>query len=115
MSSTTMTPSFAHPRAAPLLRLTRRGRVVVFAAWLLAALLTVLLLTGGASVATEEAGVPASTQVVMVHDGDTLWAIAAAVTSESGDVRETMTRIERLNALESGLVYAGQRLRIPVG
>ena len=78
-------------------RLTRRGRV------------TVLLL------GTERPGTPDPTRVVQVGTGDTLWAIAADAAAATGedDVRAMVDRIERLNSLESGMVLAGQRLRVP--
>ena len=93
-------------------RLTRRGRVVVF----IAALLLVLaagVLFGSGSVATDEAGTPAPTEIVMVGEGDTLWGLAAEI-ADDGNVREVMTEIERLNALESGMLTLGQKLRVPV-
>lgn len=93
-------------------RLTRRGRLVVF----LAALLVVLavgLTVGARAVATDEPGTPEPTRVVMVGTGDTLWDIAAEAAGD-GDVRGMVDRIERLNALESGMVVAGQRLRVPL-
>ena len=59
-----------------------------------------------------EAGTPEPTRVVTVGTGDTLWAIAADL-ADDGDVRAMMTQIERLNALESGMLSAGQRLVVP--
>ncbi|WP_204163480.1 LysM peptidoglycan-binding domain-containing protein [Nocardioides gilvus] len=94
-------------------RLTRRGRLVV----LLAALAFVLVLgiaLGGVSTASEEAGQPRPTEVVVVDDGDTLWAIAAEV-AEDGQVRSVMKDIERLNALESPSLMVGQKLLVPTG
>ena len=95
-------------------RLTRRGRVVVLLLGLAIALAVGVFL-GAGSVATEQPGTPTPTRIVMVGSGDTLWDIAAdaADATGSGDVREMVTRIERLNALESGMVLAGQRLRVP--
>ncbi|MBB6627172.1 LysM peptidoglycan-binding domain-containing protein [Nocardioides sp. KIGAM211] len=100
----------AQPRAS--VRLTRRGRLVVF----LAALLTVLSIgvaLGAGSVASEKPGTPAPTEIVMVGSGETLWDIAAGLAGD-GDVRAMVAKIERLNALDSAMVAAGQRLRVPV-
>ena len=94
------------------LRLTRRGRVVVFAL-ALALVLGVGLALASGSVATDEAGTPEPTRVVMVDAGDTLWDIAADLAAD-GDTRAMVDRIQRLNALEGGMVAAGQRLRVPV-
>ena len=95
-------------------RLTRRGRVVVLLAGLVVALVVGVFL-GAGSVATDQPGTPPPSRVVMVGSGDTLWDIAAdaAVATGSDDVRAMVKRIERMNALESGMVQAGQRIRIP--
>ncbi len=98
-------------RVSPV-RLTRRGRLVVFTASLLLVLGVAFTLLGGASVATEQAGTPESTTVVTVAAGDTLWDIAAGL-ADDGGTRAMVTRIERLNALDSAMLYAGQRIRVP--
>ncbi|WP_426242161.1 LysM peptidoglycan-binding domain-containing protein [Nocardioides sp. LHG3406-4] len=98
-------------RTAGHLRLTRRGRLVV----LLAALAVVLMLGvlfGSGSVATDEAGTPEPTRVVMVGQGETLWGIASEAAGD-GSTRDMVARIERLNALETAMVTAGQKLRVP--
>src|SRR5688500_254499 len=85
----------------PSVRLTRRGRLVVF----LGTLMIVLLLGivwGSGSVATEQAGTPEPTRVVMVGPGDTLYDLAAEATPADGDVAAMVERIQRLNALDSG-------------
>ena len=95
------------------MRLTRRGRLVL----LLGALLVVLVLGvfwGGGSVATERPGSPEPTRVVTVEPGDTLFGIAAGVTTD-GDVNAMVEQIEDLNRLESSFLYAGQKLRVPTG
>jgi len=108
MSTMTITPSYS-PRE---IRLTRRGRLVV----LLGALLVVLVLGifwGGGSVATERPGTPEPTLVVTVQPGDTLYGIAATVTTD-GDVAAMVERIQSINALDSGMLAAGQRIKVPV-
>lgn len=100
------------PAAAAPVRLTRRGRLVV----LLGALLVVLalgVLWGAGSVATEQAGTAEPTTIVQVGPGDTLFDIAAAVTVD-GDVAAMVEEIQELNALDSGMLMVGQRLRVPV-
>ena len=94
-------------------RLTRRGRVVVFVFSLFLAFAIGILIAAG-SVATEEPGTPEPTRVMTVGTGDTLWGIATELAGD-GDIREMMRRIERLNALESGMLFAGQRLVVPAG
>ena len=95
-------------------RLTRRGRVTVLLLGLVLALAGGITL-GAGSAATERPGTPDPTRVVLVGTGDTLWAIAADAAAATGedDVRLMVDRIEDLNALESGMVLAGQRLRVP--
>ena len=121
MSTMTIAPSastaqdhrtHAGAAAAPgEVRLTRRGRLVVF----FGALLVVLLLGvywGAGSVATEHRGTPEPTQVVMVGEGETLWDIAADAATD-GDTGAMVERIQRLNALDSGMLTAGQKIRVP--
>lgn len=105
----TMTATSIHHSTV---RLTRRGRLVVFALALAAVLAVGLFLASG-SVATGEAGTPEPTRVVLVGAGDTLWDIAADL-ADDGDVRAMIDRIEKLNALDSGMVVAGQELVVPV-
>lgn len=121
MSTITMHPTTLQrtPRAGTTttarpgqLRLTRRGRLVVLVLALVVVLgLGAFLATG--SVASEHPGTPEPTRVVMVGSGETLWDIAAGL-SDDGDVRAMVDRIEELNALDSALVDAGQRLRVPL-
>ena len=95
-------------RPTSSLRLTQRGRIVVFALAMLVVLAAFLLLSGG-SVATDE---PEATETVMVGTGDTLWEIAAAH-ADDGDVLEMVAHIQELNDLDSGALQAGQHLRVP--
>jgi Tfp pilus assembly protein FimV len=93
-------------------RLTRRGRVVLF----LVALITVLVVgffLGAGSVATGERGTSPDTEIVMVQPGETLWDIASRITPAGDDVRETMFDIKRLNAMTTSALDAGQRIRVP--
>ena len=124
MSTTTISPTIrlaptrdvrpvrVPPGSAGQLRLTRRGRAVL----LVAAVAVVLLLGvvfGAGSVATDEPGTPEPTRVVMVGQGETLWGIASEVAGD-GSTRAMIDRIERLNALDTAMVTAGQKLRVPL-
>lgn len=100
------------PRGAGQVRLTRRGRLVIFAFALLLVLGLGVLWAAG-SVATEDAGQPEPTRVVMVGSGQTLWGIAAEI-ADDGQTRAMVAKIEQLNALDTAMVDAGQRIRIPV-
>lgn len=100
--------------AAGSVRLTRRGRLVVFLAGLLMVLVVGFFL-GAGSVASQDRGRSAPTEVVQVVPGETLWDIASRLTVTGDDVREVMYDIKRLNALESSSLAAGQRIRVPAG
>ena len=114
MSTMTATPTFGPTTVgSSTVRLTRRGRLVVLALGVLLVLTIGFVLASG-SVATDHPGTPEPTRVVMVGSGDTLWDIAAGI-ADDGDVRAMIDRIERLNALDSGMVVAGQRLVVPAG
>ena len=93
MSTMSVTP---RPLAGPVYRLTRRGRLVVFA---------------GGSMATSE---PEATETVVVEPGQTLWEIAADA-SDGRDVRDMVGHLVDLNHLDSVVVDAGQSLAVPVG
>jgi Tfp pilus assembly protein FimV len=114
MNTLSLAPAFSPVpvRRGSTVRLTRRGRLVVFLTSLFLVLAVAFMLAGGA-VGTGEAGQPAPTEIVQVAPGDTLWGIASAIATD-GDVRSMMNEIERLNALESTGLSAGQKLRVPV-
>lgn len=115
MSTMTATPFHHHPvrtAARGSVRLTRRGRLVVLVAAVVAVLAIGFFFASG-SVATDEPGTPEPTRVVQVGAGDTLWDIAAGIAPD-GDVRSMIDRIEKLNALDSGMVTAGQELVVPL-
>lgn len=50
---------------------------------------------------------------VTVRPGDTLWALAAAHTPNSGNIRETIDRISEINHLNAASIQPGEHLRIP--
>lgn len=104
------------PRPAPpagSVRLTRRGRLVLLSAFV-GVLFGAFTWLGEQSAATDEAGAPVETRMVMVGEGDTLWAIASEV-AEPGEIREMVYQIQELNALPSAGLAQGQRLAVPVG
>lgn len=113
-TGTTTTPRRTRGAGRPApVRLTRRGRLVVLVACLLAAL-AVSVLVGAHSTATREGGTPAPTSTVVVGSGDTLWEIAAEV-AEPGEVRAMVHRIAKLNALSGSSLQVGQELAVPLG
>lgn len=96
------------------LRLTRRGRLVLFLGALLVAFALAFVVMGGSSASPDSVGTPTATERIVVAPGQTLWQIAADQ-AEDGDVRATVDAIEKLNALDSAMLYAGQELFVPAG
>jgi predicted Zn-dependent protease len=60
------------------------------------------------------AATPTRSTFVTVHNGDTLWSIAAAHTGSDGDVEATIDRITAVNHLGSAPLQPGEKLRIPL-
>ena len=126
MSTMTLDQLFETTRTAPVraarptrparsrstVRLTRRGRVVVFVAGLLLLLGMGLLISNGAGAALH-AGTPESTHSIVVAPGDTLWELASEAAGADGDVRSMIDHIEKINGLAGASLSAGQTLRIP--
>lgn len=50
---------------------------------------------------------------ITVRSGQTLWSIAAAHTSETGSIQDTIDRISEANHLSTAPIQPGQHLRIP--
>lgn len=100
---------------ATRLRLTVRGRRVLALIAALPAVVALVfaVLSGGAALASRGEGAPAGTfETITVAPGDSLWSIAEEV-APSHDPRDVVDELVRLNALESAVVWAGQRLSIP--
>ncbi|MEQ6896685.1 LysM peptidoglycan-binding domain-containing protein [Microbacterium sp. KR10-403] len=105
------------PTAQPVtrLRLTHRGRRVLAAlvALPIAAAIAAAAISGGAAVASRDAGAPAgSFATVTVSAGDSLWGIAERLAPHA-DPRDVVDAIVRLNALEGVTVTPGEVLSIP--
>ena len=76
------------------------------------ALLAVAAIFGPQAFATESTE-PVLSDTYTVVAGETLWSIAALVTSADGDVRDTVAAIQELNGMESASLRAGQQILIP--
>lgn len=100
-------------KPAPVVRLTRRGKVVVLTLALLA--VTVLVVMFGPSTsATGHAGTPQQTTMVRVLPGHTLWQIASDA-NPNGDIRATVDDIVRLNSLpNASALQMGSEIAVPV-
>jgi LysM repeat protein len=101
------------PEAPRQLRLTRRGRLTIFLATVLA-LVVLAVVLGSTTVATDEPGAPVPATTTTVLPGQTLWDLAVAANPEGQDVRVTVDDIMRLNSLESaGDLQSGSRIAVP--
>jgi hypothetical protein len=114
MSTMILTPTRVIPAGRPVarrstVRLTRRGRAVVFLLGLAIALVAGFVLANG-STATER---PESTTVIQVGPGETLWDIAQTVAVQ-GHTADMVEHIKDLNGLTGGALQAGQELRVPL-
>ena len=90
-------------------RLTRRGKVVVGAIWLVFAMAIVFMVSRPA-----EVPMPAETATVTVTSGDTLWELAGDVAPDV-DPRVTVEQIIELNGLRSaGDIHPGDLLLVPM-
>ncbi len=95
------------------MRLTRRGRLVLLVAVLLAVLAAFMLMSGPA-VSSGDAQ-HATSQSVVVGPGETLWAIAQRI-APGEDPRDVIAEIVELNALsDAGTIRVGQKLIVPAG
>jgi LysM repeat protein len=112
MSTLSYSPSYVRTAPRAQVRLTRRGRLVLLVLALLA-VLAVGVAVASASAAGSHGGSP-DVHVVTVQPGDTLWDIAGdAAAAAHVQTGEMVQRLEDLNALDDGVVYAGQELRVP--
>ena len=50
----------------------------------------------------------------MVQTQDTLWTIAAKITDEESNIRNTIIEIKEINEMEDAQIYAGQTLKLPI-
>ena len=108
-------PMACRGSAAPSMhggRLTRRGRLVMSAAWVVLVIVGVLGVVRP-WVAAEGPGEVSDQATVRIVPGDTLWDVAGRVAPEA-DRREVVTAIVELNDLSSaGDIRPGDRLRLP--
>ena len=94
------------------MRLTRRGRLVLVLAFLLAALVA-MVLSGGFAAAGRDGGHAAvPVRVVQVQPGDTLYGIAGEL-ARPGHVRDMVHRIQQLNSMSGSSLQVGDTLAVP--
>ncbi|MCW2753315.1 MAG: Peptidoglycan-binding LysM [Marmoricola sp.] len=118
MSTLSISPAFVSgaaqmPRLSrhSTVKLTQRGRVVILLAFLGAALVVMMTLSGWAT-ATRDAGSPQHVRTIQVQPGDTLYGIAGGL-AQPGKIRDMVHQIEELNSLPGAGLVVGQKLAIP--
>jgi hypothetical protein len=120
MSSMVLAPPSTRPTAGTVarpparpgrLRLTRRGRLVVFLSFLLAAVAVVFVALSGTATGSGERGRPVPVTTVQVEPGDTLWSIATRA-APGQDPRDLIDEIEELNGLD-GSLQVGTEIAVP--
>ena len=90
-------------------RLTRRGKILVAAVWLVFAVAIAFMVSRPA-----EVPMPAEMATVTVKSGDTLWALAGDM-APGADPRITVEQIMELNGLRSaGDIHPGDLLVVPL-
>lgn len=95
------------------LRLTARGRRLVAALVLFAALLAFGAVAAQPALASAIGqSHSADLEAVTVGPGETLWGIATAITDDR-DVRDVVADIQALNDLDGGHIEPGQMLVLP--
>ncbi|CAA9379856.1 MAG: hypothetical protein AVDCRST_MAG21-1447 [uncultured Nocardioidaceae bacterium] len=108
--TTAIVPTVREAGGAPM-RLTRRGRLVVFLT-LVAATLATVTLVGGPALSSDQAHHSVS-RTVVVASGETLWDIAKRV-APAEDPRAVVDDIVALNHLrDGGVIRTGQPLEVP--
>lgn len=102
----------------PTMNLTRRGRFVfvglpvITGSVALLVIAAIFLMPSTVKAGTAEVSEP-TTYSVTVHNGDSLWEVAAQVGGER-DRRDVIDDIVELNDLTSSQLTAGQVLEVPV-
>lgn len=91
-------------------RLTRRGRIALVMVAMAVMVVAGMMLGHGSSQAASPG--EAAPRAVTVQAGQSLWSVAAAIAPHQ-DPRLVVSKLEAMNNLPSGQVFAGQRLLIP--
>lgn len=93
---------------APKTRTARLRRTITLSILIVAA-----AVFGPQAFANDESAPPAQLDTYTVGYGDTLWSIAANLTPEGRDVRDTMAEIKKVNAMSRSQLQAGEQILLP--
>lgn len=112
--SATIAPTLS-TKAPARMKLTRRGRFVLFGLPVLLVLGALMMMLGAfLNPAQASTGGLSTTETVSVSvkSGESLWSVAERV-SPDRDPREVVAEIAQINNLESSTLLAGQKLEVP--
>jgi Tfp pilus assembly protein FimV len=76
-------------------------------------LLAAAAVFGPKAFATDASAVPVQLDTYTVGSGETLWSIAANLTPQGRDVRDTMAAIREVNAMTDTQLTAGEQILLP--
>jgi hypothetical protein len=110
-TTTAMTALTVERRGSSPVRLTRRGRVAVVLAALVALMVGGFTLGHAPSQASGRSH-PVAPRTITVAAGETLWGVAERITPHA-DPRLVVTQIQALNHLRSPQLLAGMELVVP--
>lgn len=109
MASSSFAIYAPNTRAAALKRARLRRTLVM------AMLIAAAAVFGPQAFATDTSAPPVQLETYTVGYGDTLWSIAANLTPEGRDVRDTMADIQTVNAMSGSQLEAGEQILLPQG
>lgn len=89
-----------------------RRKAVVRVAFI-GAVLAVLAAVAPGAIAGDEPAPAVAHDTYTVAQGETLWSIASSLTAPGDQVRETMVRLQNLNAMGGSSLQAGEQIVIP--
>jgi len=98
---------------APNTPVARMRRARLRRVALLAIALVAIAVFGPKAFANDASEAPVQLDTYTVGSGETLWSIAANLTPEGRDVRDTMADIREVNAMTGSQLQAGEQILLP--
>ena len=89
-------------------RRARTRKAVLFVLFI-----TMAAVLGPKAFAADANAEPVQLDTYTVSSGETLWSIAANLTPQGRDVRDTMAAIQEVNAMDGAQLTAGEQILLP--
>lgn len=117
MSTMTVSNRFAkEERKTARFGITRGQAILFFAAFTIFFYTLTELVFASGDHTVQQAQMIQPVKEIVVQPGDSLWELAVTYKSDPKmDVRDMVYAIQKLNKLESAIIYPGQSIQIPVG